>query len=178
MSEIVVRSLSLEEFDHHLERLAEILRACVHDGASVSFILPFAVEDARAFWREKVRPGFAAGDRDVLIASVDGVAAGVVQVVYDTPPNQAHRAEIAKMLTHPDFRRRGVARCLMLAAESAARAAGRSLITLDTRTGDAAEQLYGGLGYARAGVIPGFALAPEGGRFDGTTYMYKAIGDA
>ena len=50
-----------------------------------------------------------------------------------------------------------------------------ALVTLDTRTGDAAEPLYSGLGYETAGQISQFALAPEGDRIEATTYMFKLL---
>lgn len=78
----------------------------------------------------------------------------------DTPPNQQHRAEIGKLLVHPDARWQGIARALMLIAEDAARREGRTLLTLDTRTGDAAEPLYLSLGYVVVQRIPGFARGP------------------
>lgn len=60
--------------------------------------------------------------------------------------------------------------------ELRARELGRSLMTLDTRTGDNAEPLYTALGYRTVGVIPGFARDPMGGdRLDPTTIMYKTL---
>src|SRR5947208_5253778 len=105
-----------------IDRLAEILHRAVHAGASVSFILPFALDDARAFWRDRIRPAAESGARHVLVARLDGRIAGTVQLILDTPPNQRHRAEIAKLLVHPDARRLGVARALMSAVEEVARA--------------------------------------------------------
>ena len=52
---------------------------------------------------------------------------------------------------------------------------GRSLITLDTRTGDAAEPLYKGLGYQIAGIIPGYCRDALSERLDPTTVMYKTL---
>jgi len=90
-------------------------------------------------------------------------------------PNQRHRAEVRKLLVHPDARRRGIARALMAAIERRARHLGRSLLTLDTRTGDGAERLYASLGYETAGVIPGFARDTTEDRLDATTIMYKTV---
>ena len=137
-----------------LPALAELLHACVHGGASVNFVLPFPMAEAEAFWRERVQPAVAAGTHTLLVAQADGRIAGSVQLATQTPPNQPHRAEVTKLLVHPAFRRRGIGRALMLALEDTARGRGRSLVTLDTTTGGAAEPLYAGLGYVAAGMIP------------------------
>ncbi|MBB1627626.1 GNAT family N-acetyltransferase [Achromobacter sp. UMC71] len=159
-----------------LPGLAALLHACVQDGASVSFVLPYSLDDAQAFWRDKVLPSLTAGKASLLVAIQDGQVAGSVQLDCDTPPNQPHRAEIRKLLVHPDFRRRGIARRLMQDAERLAVECGRSLLTLDTRTGDSAEPLYGSLGYVTVGVIPGFSRdARNPSKVDGTTIMYKNV---
>ena len=98
-----------------LDGLADVLHACVHAGASVSFILPFSRDAAKAFWRDQVWPAVNAGTRAVFIARVDGKIAGTVQLDLSTPPNQPHRAEVKKLLVHPDARRQGIARSLMMA---------------------------------------------------------------
>src|SRR5581483_1988094 len=87
---------------HDLNALGEILHACVHTGASVSFVLPFLVADATAFWRDQVLPSVFEGSRRVLLARLDGKIAGTVQLDFATPPNQPHRAEVKKLLVHPD----------------------------------------------------------------------------
>lgn len=171
----MIEVVGSEELSKVAPRLAEILHACVHAGASVSFILPFSMEDALAFWTGPVARALAGGRRRLLVARVEGAIVGTVMLDWDTPPNQAHRAEVAKMLVHPASRRRGIARALMAAIEDEARAQGRWLITLDTAVGHGAQPMYERMGYAVAGVIPEFALAPEGGRFDGTVYMYKLL---
>ena len=158
-----------------LPELASLLHACVHDGASVGFVLPFAVHEAEGFWREKILPAVRSGDRVLFVARQGAVLAGTVQLVVDMPPNQPHRAEVSKPLVAPAFRRRGLARSLMLALEAEARMRGRSLITLDTRTGDSAEPLYAALGYAVSGVIPDFCRDPFDDRLDPTTVMYKRL---
>ncbi|HLI13361.1 MAG TPA: GNAT family N-acetyltransferase [Alphaproteobacteria bacterium] len=175
---IRIAALDRAGLERALDSLAEILHACVHDGASVGFVLPFTREAARAFWRETVAPGVAAGTRILLVAEHGGEVAGTVQLGLGTMPNQRHRAEIAKLLVHPRHRRRGIGRALMLEAEQAARCHGRALITLDTKTGDAAEPLYLALGYELAGRIPGYARdTREPGRFDATSVMYKTLRD-
>lgn len=158
-----------------LEALAGLLHACVHAGASVNFVLPFPMEDARVFWREKVFPAVARGERRLLAARVGGRVVGSVQLDLATPPNQAHRAEVAKLLVHPEARRQGIARRLMETLGAEAAREGRWLLTLDTVTGAAAEPLYLSLGFEIAGRIPQYALAPDGARLEATTVMFKML---
>jgi hypothetical protein len=101
--------------------------------------------------------------------------AGSVQLATDTPPNQPHRAEVTKLMVHPDLRRRGIARALMATLEDRARALKRNLVTLDTRTGDFAEPLYASIGYKTAGIIPDFCLDPFKKTLHPTTIMYKHL---
>ncbi|PKR51867.1 GNAT family N-acetyltransferase [Thalassospira marina] len=174
-AKFTLENCTAQQFDQYLDGLAGLLHACVKAGASISFIQPFDIAAAKAFWQSKVRPGLVAGTRSVLIARVDDIVAGSVQLDSDTPPNQPHRAEVAKLLVHPDFRRQGMAKKLMMALEELARVKNRSLITLDTRTGDNAEPLYTALGYKTVGTIPGFAKDPFTDTFDATTIMYKQL---
>ena len=155
--------------------LADVLHAVVHDGAGVSFVVPFSPEEARAFWLDRVLPGVRARTRRVLIARLGQRIVGTVQLDLAVPPNQQHRGEVVKLLVHPDARRRGVARALMVEIEAIAQAERRTLLTLDTWTGRFAETLYRSLGYATAGVIPRYArgsLTPE---LEPTTIMYKEL---
>ena len=153
--------------------LADVLKACVDTGASVSYLPPLANDIARAFWR-RVASDVAAGSRILLVAWVDGVLAGTVMLDLGTPPNQPHRAEVQKLLVLPKIRGRGVARLLMRHAEQEARAAGRTLLTLDTRAGDAAEGLYRAMEWNEAGSIPGFAIDADGTPRD-TVIFWKRL---
>lgn len=153
--------------------LAEILRACVEEGAAVSYLPPLDAQTARGHF-SKVARDVALGGRVLLAAWRDGALAGTVQLALDMPPNQPHRAEIAKMLVSPAHRRQGIARLLLAAAEAEALARGRSLLVLDTRENDAAEPLYRGMGWVEAGRIPGYALNPDGSRH-ATVIFYKEI---
>jgi GNAT superfamily N-acetyltransferase len=157
-----------------LPALAEVLIDCVEGGASVSFMWPLTRADATTFWTQ-VMASAARGERILLIAEDDaGQVQGTVQVVLNLPENQPHRGDLAKMLVHRRARRRGLGAALVQAAEQAARAAGRSLLVLDSVTGGDAERLYSRLNWQRVGVIPGYALWPHGGLCS-TTYFYKAL---
>jgi hypothetical protein len=176
MSAITITSFSADDLARHLPELGALLHACVHDGASIGFVMPYSVDDSEAFWRGKVLPSLRAGGRVLFVARQGDAIAGTVQLDYDTMPNQRHRAEVRKLLVHPAFRRQGVARALMTELERDAHRLQRRLLTLDTRTGDHAEPLYAALGYRTAGVIPGYARAShDDERFDATTIMYKAL---
>jgi GNAT superfamily N-acetyltransferase len=172
-AQIEIRRLGGAELRASLDALAAVLADCVAGGASVGYMAPFAPEDARAAFE-----GFAAeadaGRRLVLAAFAAGRLVGTVQVVLAQMPNQPHRAEIAKLLVHRDARRRGVAEQLMARAEAEARAEGKTLLVLDAVTGDDASRLYARLGWTTVGVVPNFALYPDGRPCD-TTYFWKAI---
>jgi ribosomal protein S18 acetylase RimI-like enzyme len=174
-SDVSIAVQPAEEIGARLEELATLLLACVLDGASIGFVLPFGREDSEAFWLKKVLPGVRDGTRVLLIAEKDGSIVGSAQLGCDTPSNQPHRADVSKVLVHPDFRRRGIARALMAEIERHAVERGRSLLTLDTRTGDSAEPLYLSMGYRTVGLIPGYCLDVEKRRLDSTTVMYKAL---
>ena len=170
---LVIQTLDIAAATSAAASLGRILVDCVNAGASVSFLPPLAPADATAFYRARATD-IARGHRLLLAAWLDGTLAGSVMVDLAMPPNQPHRAEIQKLLTAPAARRRGVARALMHEAESAARAAGRTLLVLDTREGDSAEPLYRALGWTEAGRIPRFARNAEGG-LDGTVIFYREL---
>jgi GNAT superfamily N-acetyltransferase len=156
------------------EALADVLMDCVEGGASIGFMLPLARAKAVAFW-EGVLAGAARGERIVLVAedAASGII-GTVQLILTMPDNQPHRADVAKMQVHRRARRRGVGAALMRAIEDEARRAGRTLLVLDTVTGGDAERLYSSLGWQRCGVIPNYALWPQGGMCS-TTVFYREL---
>jgi ribosomal protein S18 acetylase RimI-like enzyme len=172
---ITISAFTPDEIAAHAHELGALLHACVHAGASIGFVLPFSQDDAAAFWTGGVLSAVRDGVRMLLVARDGAPIVGSVQLDYDTPPNGRHRAEVRKLIVHPDLRRRGIARALMAELERRARSLDRTLLTLDTRTGDKAEPLYASLGYATAGIIPGFARDPFDGRLDATTIMYKVL---
>ncbi len=161
--------------EHDIDMLSDVLHAVVHVGAGVSFVVPFSLDEARAFWRDNVLPGVYARTRRVLVAHLDERIVGTVQLDIATPPNQQHRAEVLKLLVHPVARRRGIARALMVALEAVAHAERRTLLTLDTWTGGNAEQLYLSLDYVKVGVIPRFARGSLTPALEPATFMYKEL---
>jgi GNAT superfamily N-acetyltransferase len=158
--------------DAQIHQLAEVLLDCVAGGASVSFMHPMTMEKAVTFWRE-VADGVAKGERALLVAEDAAGIVGTVQLVLAQPDNQPHRADVVKLLVHRRARRQGLAAKLMEAVEPLARECGRSLLVLDTAS-DEAERVYLKQGWQRCGVIPNYALLPQGGFCD-TTYMYRAL---
>ena len=178
--ELLIRRVAPAQAHGLVDALAELLIDCVDGGASVSFMAPLTRERAAAFWRG-VADGVAGNDRIVLVAEdherdrTNGTIVGTVQVVFAWPENQPHRADVAKMLVHRDARRHGLGARLLRAAEDAARDEGRTLLVLDTVTGSDAERLYARLGWTRVGVVPDYALWPDG-RLCDTTFFYKRVG--
>jgi GNAT superfamily N-acetyltransferase len=159
--------------DVQVDALADLLVDSVNDGASVGFMHPLEKAKAVAFWR-RVADGVAAGDRAFLIAEDESGIVGTVHLVLALPENQPHRADLTKMLVHPRARRRGLGAALMAAAEEMARDCGRTLLVLDTVTGNDADRLYARLGWIRVGEIPDFALLSHGGLW-GTMVFYKKL---
>ncbi len=175
MGGITIRRVAAEESaTGYIDGLADVLIDCVEGGASVSFMLPLSRETALAFWRS-VAEGVARRERVLLLAENEiGEIVGTVQVVTDMPPNQPHRADVAKMLVHRKARRQGVAQRLLAAVDEFAREKGKTLLVLDTVTGGDAERLYSRAGWQAVGVIPQYALMPDG-ELCSTTYFYKQI---
>jgi GNAT superfamily N-acetyltransferase len=170
---IEIRRLAGAGLSEQLDALGAVLHDCVAGGASVGYMDPFTPEDGRRAFE-----GFAAevdaGRRVLLAAFADGEPVGTVQVITATMPNQPHRGEIAKMLVRRSARGRGVARALMERAEDEARTEGKTLLVLDAVTGGDAARLYDRLGWTTVGVIPNYALYPDG-RLCDTTVFWKSL---
>jgi len=172
--DVEIRRLSAEEAREYAGALGEMLADCVQGGASVSFMLPFTAADGERFYRSIVER-VAAGERILLAAFEQGRLVGTVQLVPAQPPNQPHRADVAKLLVRRSARGAGVGRMLMQAIECEAVRLGRTLLVLDTVTGGDAERLYEELGWTKVGVIPNYALMPDGA-LAATTVFWKDLG--
>jgi GNAT superfamily N-acetyltransferase len=169
----VIVSLAAPIADSVLDQLADVLVDCVAGGASVSFTSPFSHDSALGFFR-KVAGSVAAGDTMLLAASLDGKIVGTVQLGLDTPPNQPHRADIKKMLVHRSARGRGIGAALMAAVEEEAWRRGRWLLVLDTVPGENGHRLYLRAGWTQTGLVPDYALFPDG-RLCDTAIMWKRL---
>lgn len=160
--------------DKQIQELVDLLVDCVEGGAAVGFMKPLTRVRALAFWHH-VAEGVVTGKRVLLVAEDDRGICGTVQLIFDVPENQLHRADLSKMLVHGRARRQGLAAELMRAAEAAAIECRKTLLVLDAVTGGDAARLYERLGWVRVGEIPDYALRPEGG-LAGTTYYYRQLG--
>jgi ribosomal protein S18 acetylase RimI-like enzyme len=167
---VVIEQLILPLSGADIEGLALLLLDATAAGASVGFLDDMTLESASEWWRKNIGSG---GERAiVLVARDDEGIAGTVQLRPASMPNQRHRADIAKLLVHRRARGQGLGRMLMEEIERRARAARFTLLTLDTKRGDAAESLYRRAGWTEVGVIPNYALNPDGSLCD-TVIFYK-----
>ena len=172
MSNLVIEALGAEP--RTLAQLSPMLIEVVAGGGSVGFMHPLASDAALSFLTQSLSAA-ARGERVILGAWDEGTLAGTVTLLLACPPNQPHRAEIAKLMTRVDRRGRGIAAALMRAAEALAIERGKTLLVLDTASEGGARGLYQGLGFTLAGEIPGYAFKPQGG-LSGTLIYWKRIG--
>jgi GNAT superfamily N-acetyltransferase len=167
MATVVSRADALSARER--DELSDILVACVDDGASLGFHAPLERQTARDWWETFPRAGVT-----LLVAELDGRIVGTAQLHDAESANGAHRGEVAKLLVHPAWRRRGIARALMHHLEDEARAAGKILLVLDTRDGDPSNDLYAALGYREGGRIPNWARDSTG-VLSTTVFWYKEL---
>lgn len=170
---IDIECLSATQAQPLLAALCDVLQGCVADGASVGFIDASDRAAIERFWQDKIY-SLASGDNQLLVAYQQGVIVATVMVGFSAMPNGRHRAEISKLLVHPRARRQGIARRLMQQAEQLAAEQGKTLLVLDTRSGDVATDLYLSMDWQIAGSIPMYAESTEG-VLDATTVMFKLL---
>jgi GNAT superfamily N-acetyltransferase len=168
-----IRILSAEDARAAIPDLCETLSDCINGGASLGFMLPFTAQDAAGYWND-IADAVEKGGIILAVAEIEGRVVGTVQVGLASKPNQPHRGDLMKLLVHRSARGLGLSRKLMEAVEAEAARRGRTLLVLDTATGSDAEKIYPRLGWERVGVIPDYALWPQGGFCD-TTLFYKRI---
>ena len=173
LSDAPIRALPPNEAARRLDELAALLVDAVESGASVNFMRGLTPDQAAGFWRSQL-PGLADSSRILMAAEAGGRIVGTAMVTFAHQPNQPHRADITKMLVHSSLRRQGLGARLLAAAEAAARAAGRTLLVLDTESGSAGERLYARGGWIKVGEIPNFSYDPEG-RLRAATVFYKDV---
>lgn len=169
---VLISDVKIEEvksIGEHIDELSELLVQVVEDGASIGFLPPLKLSAAKEYWETVMKPEVI-----LFIAKINDVIVGSVQLHLCTKQNGLHRAEIAKLMTHPNFRRNGIGRALMQKAEERAIQQGRSLLVLDTREGDPSNHLYTSIGFVEAGRIPHYAKSANG-ELHATVIYYKSL---
>lgn len=152
-----------------ISELTNLLIQVVEDGASIGFLPPLSQINAQRYWETVIQT-----DIILFVARMNKHIVGSVQIHLCSKENGLHRAEIAKLMVHPAYRRKGIARLLMEKAHSVAIEQGRTLLVLDTRNGDPSNVLYTSLGYTLVGCIPNYAKS-QNGQLDGTNIYYKEL---
>jgi GNAT superfamily N-acetyltransferase len=75
---------------------------------------------------------------------------------------------------HRRARGHGIGTALMARAEEEARRLGRWLLVLDTVPGENGHRLYLRCGWQQSGIVPNYALFPDGSLCD-TAFMWKRL---
>lgn len=168
----IITHFSPAQLKKHMTRFVNMLKLTVDNGASIGWIPPIAEEEAEGYWQD-VSAQVKQGNKILIVALQDDAVVGAVQLGLEPRENGNHRAEVQKLMVHPDARRQGIARQLMETLDTAAREANRSLLVLDVRKGDPAEALYQKMGYTHVGDIPDYARSETG--LDATSFYYKLL---
>ncbi len=163
--------VQLHSIETDSNELSDLLIQVVEDGASVGFLSPLQQSEAKAYWEEALN-----SDVRLFVAKANNQIIGSVQLHLCSKANGTHRAEIAKLMTHPAYRRNGIGRLLMSKAEEEAKHEDRTLLVLDTREGDPSNLLYTSMGYIQAGKIPFYAKSANG-ELHSTVLYYKILSD-
>ena len=170
---VTIERMTAAQAQAILTELVHLLQDAVDSGASVGFLPRLEDAVARVYWQGTIE-AVAHGTCVLLVARQDSHTVGTVQLALATQPNAQHRAEVQKLMVHTRARRQGIGQVLMTAVDEIARAAGRTLLVLDTRRGDVSEQLYLKQGYTRAGIIPRYAQSANGA-LDDTVIFYRML---
>lgn len=164
MQPLHIEPLSASALVSAQDDLVDLLRACVHGGASIGFLAPLPGSEALDYW-SALGPQLQSGSRTVLVAreGPDGQIVGSGQLAFESRRNGRHRAEVCKVMVLPSHRGRGIAARLMSELERHARERSIRLLFLDTSEGPGgARGFYETLGYTYVGGIPDYALDPDG----------------
>lgn len=167
--ENVIKIEQVEKMDAHLEEFSELLKQVVDSGASIGFLRPLDLSVSKSFWENVLAPNVI-----LFAAKINHRIVGTAQLHLCAKENGKHRAEVAKVMTHPSYQKKGIGRALMQMVEQRAKQEGRSLLILDTREGDPSNHLYTSLGFIRAGRIPGYVKS-EKGELEATILYYKEL---
>ena len=139
-----------------LNDLCDATDAAVEAGGGFGWIAPPAREVMERYWKGVM----VVPERHLLLARIDGIVCGAVQLVEPSRHNeaQAFSAALLAAFIAPWARGRGAGRKLTETAEKLAREMGYKVLQLDVReTQEAAIRMYEGMGYRRWGVNPAYA---------------------
>ena len=170
---IEIVTLDLDDYRRAIPDLVALTLDAVAGGAAINFLADTPPDQVAAWWEARAG-AVASGLTTPFLARLDGATVGCTLLVRSGNPNSPHRAEIGKVIVHRSARRRGIARALMLAAETRARADGRWLLVLDTYSGSAADALYRSLGWHETGIVPNYAFDTSG-RPEPATFFWKDL---
>ncbi|PLR78511.1 N-acetyltransferase [Bacillus sp. V3-13] len=168
----MLNDIQIEELttiDEHINQLSELLVKVVEGGASIGFLPPMTLSEATKYWEAVLSPEVI-----LLAAKINNQIVGSVQLILSTKQNGTHRAEVAKLMTHPDYRNNGIGRLLMDTVQKRAIQESRSLLVLDTREGAPSNRLYQSLGFQEAGRVPNYAKSATG-ELHTTVLYYKCL---
>ena len=168
----IIRLTSTVEVQSQFQ-LTALLINCVDNDASIGFIPPLSQTEALRYW-QGVEADLQKQTRVLWTATINHQIVGAIQLSFCMKKNGLHRAEVEKLMVHTDHRGKGIGRQLLAKIEQCALNYERSLLVLDTRTGDVASDLYRSAGYVEVGQIPQFVTNREG-QFEATTYFYKIL---
>jgi GNAT superfamily N-acetyltransferase len=126
-------------------------------------------------WWDGAFASLGRGERLIFIAEADDRLDGTVQLILAPQENQSFRAELVKLLVHSRAQRQGLGTALLRAAENEAYRIGRTLLTLDTETGSAAERLYTGLGWTKYGEVSAYATRADNGSRAAASFFFKTL---
>ena len=157
--------------DQQASELADILIRIVKSGASIGWLDTPDPAEARAYWHAVI----SKPENVLLLVQENRRVIGTAYLELAQRENGRHRAEVNKVLVHPDQQGKGIGRMLMDALEASARARGRTLLSLDTDQFDGSNAFYMRCGYTPAGTIPNWARSGQDGTFHGTTFYYKVL---
>ncbi|MFF4989205.1 GNAT family N-acetyltransferase [Streptosporangium saharense] len=142
--------------------LVECWVAVSNAGGAAGFAFPPVDFDQVAAVADELIAGLAPRRSRLLLARVDGVLVGWLNVRGDDNPLVAHWGTVHHVQTHTGFRGRGVGAALMRRLRRLAREEmGLEQLHLAARGGEGLEDFYGRLGWRETGRWPGaLRLAP------------------
>jgi GNAT superfamily N-acetyltransferase len=170
--------MTIEELDEHavrqqLDGLAQLLLDAHGSGMALGLPAPLTRDGARSAYANAAAR-LAPGERVLLAAFDGGEVVGAVQLDRSDVGNGRHRAEVRRLVVRLDRRGAGVGGALMEAVVELGRRLGLRLLWLSTHEGTDADRIYERLGWTRAGVIPDYAVLPNG-KLSGNAFYFLRL---